>query len=389
LLSTGSAFLKHLASLHNPEYYEKERLRFSTWNTPRFLRCYGETIDQLLLPRGIADQAALMVGEVGSNLEVTDACSSPESIDVSLRADLTDRQQIALDALIPHHLGVLVAPPGSGKTVIACGVIAHRRLPTLVVVDRQPLVEQWRERLQEHLGLAAKEVGQLGGGRNKAKGAIDIAMVQSLARREDLGEITKAYGLVVVDECHHVPAVSFERVVREIPVRCWLGLTATPYRRDHLEKLITMYCGAERHRMTPDHDEQLRVERVLVTHASRHEQSSDEDPGIQAVFRALVEDEERSRQICGDIAAAIEVGRNCLVLTQWTEHLEAISGELQRLGIRAIVMRGGMGKKASTFRSSTRCSSRFPSHSRAASFSTWGEYCGPLRVNRESRCTTT
>jgi hypothetical protein len=147
--------LKHLASLHNPEYYEKERLRFSTWNTPRFLRCYGETVDQLLLPRGIADQAALMVGEVGSNLEVTDACSSPESIDVSLRADLTDRQQIALDALIPHHLGVLVAPPGSGKTVIACGVIAHRRLPTLVVVDRQPLVEQWRDRLQEHLGLAA------------------------------------------------------------------------------------------------------------------------------------------------------------------------------------------------------------------------------------------
>lgn len=340
------AALKHLASLHNPEYYEKERLRFSTWNTPRFLRCYGETIDQLLLPRGIADQAARMVGEAGSNLEVTDACSSPKSIDVSLRADLTDRQQSALDALIPHHLGVLVAPPGAGKTVIACGVIAHRRLPTLVVVDRQPLVEQWRERLQEHLRLAAKEIGQLGGGRNKAKGAIDIAMVQSLARREDLGEITKAYGLVIVDECHHVPAVSFERVVREIPVPYWLGLTATPYRRDHLEKLITMYCGAERHRMTPDHDEQLRVERVLVTHTTRHEQSSDEEPGIQAVFRALVEDEERSRQICGDIAAAIEVGRNCLVLTQWTEHLEAISGELQRLGIKAIVMRGGMGKKA-------------------------------------------
>ncbi len=340
------AALKHLASLHNPEYYEKERLRFSTWNTPRFLRCYGETIDQLLLPRGIAEQAARMVGDAGSNLEVTDACSSPKSIDVSLRADLTDRQQSALDALIPHDHGVLVAPPGSGKTVIACGVIAHRRLPTLIVVDRQPLVEQWRERLGEHLGMATKEIGQLGGGRNKAKGDIDIAMAQSLARREDLGEITKAYGLVIVDECHHVPAVTFERVVREMPVRHWLGLTATPYRRDHLEKLITMYCGAERYRMTPDHDERLRVERVLVTHTTGHEQSCDEELGIQAVFRALVEDEERSRQICGDVAAATEVGRNCLVLTQWTEHLEALSGELQRLGIDAVVMRGGMGKKA-------------------------------------------
>ena len=340
------AGLKHLASLHNPEYYEKERLRFSTWNTPRFLRCYGETIDALLLPRGIADQAARMVGEAGSTLEITDACSSHTSIDLSLQASLTGRQQIALDALIPHHLGVLVAPPGSGKTVIACGVIAHRQLPTLIVVDRQPLVEQWRERLGDHLGMATKEIGQLGGGRNKAKGAIDIAMAQSLARRDDLGQIAKAYGLVIVDECHHVPAVTFERVVREMPVRHWLGLTATPYRRDHLEKLITMYCGAERYRMTPDHDEHLRVERVLVTHPTSHEQPDDEELSIQAVFRALVEDEERSRQICGDVAAAIEVQRNCLVLTQWTEHLEALSAELQRLGIEPIVMRGGMGKKA-------------------------------------------
>ena len=173
-----------------------------------------------------------------------------------------------------------------------------------------------------------------------------VSMAQTLARRDDLAEFAKAYGLVVVDECHHVPAVTFERVVRDMPVRHWLGLTATPYRRDHLEKLITMYCGAERYRMTPDHDEQLRVERILVSHTTSDEQSGDEELGIQAVFRALVEDEERSRQICGDIAAAIEARRNCLVLTQWTEHLETLSGELRRLGFEAIVMRGGMGKKA-------------------------------------------
>ena len=341
------AALKHLASLHNPEYYEKERLRFSTWNTPRFLRCYRETIGELLLPRGIADQAARMVGEAGSNLEVTDACSSPTSIDVTLRAELSDRQRSALDALIPHHLGVLVAPPGSGKTVIACGVIAHRRLPTLIVVDRQPLVEQWRDRLGEHLGMADQgdrstwRRPQQGEGRHRYRDGTKPRSTGGPRERSP-----KAYGLVIVDECHHVPAVTFERVVREMPVRHWLGLTATPYRRDHLEKLITMYCGAERHRMTSDHDENLRVERVLVTHPTGHEQSGDEELSIQAVFRGLVEDDERSRQICGDVAAAIEVQRNCLVLTQWTEHLEALSGELHRLGIEAIVMRGGMGKKA-------------------------------------------
>ncbi len=340
------AALKHLASLHNPDYYEKERLRFSTWNTPRFLRCYGETIDRLHLPRGVQDQAMSMVADAGSSLAVTDACGTPEPIDVSLQADLTDRQGRALEALIPHDLGVLVAPPGSGKTVIACALISHRRLPTLVVVDRQPLVDQWRERLGDHLGVGAKEVGQFGGGRNRAKGVINIAMAQSLARRENLAESTSGYGLVIVDECHHVPAVTFERVVRQIAMRHWPGLTATPYRRDHLEKLITMYCGPERHRMTSDEAEDLRVERVLVTHVTEHEQAPSDDVGIQEIFSAIVEDDERSRQICGDIAAAVGYGRNCMVLTQRTEHLERLRREVQALGIESVVMRGGMGKKA-------------------------------------------
>ena len=340
------AALKHLASLHNPEYYEKERLRFSTWNTPRFLRCYGETFDRLLLPRGVRDQAERVVADAGSTLKVVEACGNPESIDVHLQADLTDRQNGALQTLIPHALGVLVAPPGSGKTVIACALIAHRKLPTLVVVDRQPLVEQWRERLQEHLGIEAKDIGQLGGGRNRAKGFIDVAMAQSLARRDDLEAVTSGYGLVIVDECHHVPAVTFERFVRQIPVRNWLGLTATPYRRDHLESLISMYCGPERHRMTTDEVEDARIQRVLMAHATSHDREGAEDAGIQEIFRAIVEDDERSRQICGDIAAAVADGRNCLVLTQWTEHVEKLSRELEDRGIGTVVMRGGMGKKA-------------------------------------------
>ncbi len=182
------AALKHLASLHNPAFYEKERLRLSTWKTPRLLRCYGESIDRLLLPRGLREAAEAVVAEAGSRLVVREQRRDAPAIDVHLRATLPAGQQAAFEALCRHDLGVLVAPPGAGKTVLACAVIAHRAVPTLVVVDRQPLLEQWRERLVTHLGIDRKLVGIVGAGRSRPRGVIDIAMVQSLARRDDLAE---------------------------------------------------------------------------------------------------------------------------------------------------------------------------------------------------------
>jgi hypothetical protein len=149
--------LKHLASLHNPECYEKERLRFSTWNTPRLIRCYEETVDQLLLPRGLREAATGLAREAGSRLEVRETPSAASAIDVRLSATLDTDQQAAFGELRDHDLGVLVAPPGTGKTVVGCAVIAHRATATLILVDRQPLLEQWRQRLQDHLGLNRRQ----------------------------------------------------------------------------------------------------------------------------------------------------------------------------------------------------------------------------------------
>jgi hypothetical protein len=265
---------KHLASLHNPEYYEKERLRLSTWNTPRLIRCYEETVDQLLLPRGLREAARGLAIEAGSRLEVRETPSTAPAIDVRLSATLDTDQRAAFGELRDHDLGVLVAPPGTGKTVVGCAVIAHRATATLILVDRQPLLEQWRQRLQDHLGLNRRQVGAIRGGSGRLKGTVDVAMVQSLARRDDLRELTADYGLVVVDECHHVP-VTFERVVRQIRAPAWLGLTATPYRRDGLEGLITMYCGPVRHRMSGRSTEDDGIERVLAIHETDHLGSDD------------------------------------------------------------------------------------------------------------------
>ena len=340
------AALKHAASLHNPEFYEKERMRFSTWDTPRFIRCYRETLDQLLLPRGLGDRAKAIVFEAGSRLRLVDGSADPEPIDVTLRAVLAPEQVAAVDALTGHDLGMLVAEPGSGKTVVGCAVIARHATPTLVVVDRKPLVEQWRDRLVTHLGLTTRQIGQLGGGRNRTTGIVDVAMVQSLARRDDIGEITSAYGLVIVDECHHVPAVTFERAVRDIPVRRWLGLTATPYRRDGLQALMAMHCGPVRHKMALRQGSALRA-LDLIVHETSH-QPAHEGEHIQTIYRGLVEDTKRTRSICNDIVAAVSAGRNGLVLTRWTEHLEVIVEMLAARGFEPLVLHGKMGKKART-----------------------------------------
>jgi len=242
--------------------------------------------------------------------------------------------------------GVLVAPPGTGKTVIACAVIAARRLPTLVLAHSKPLLEQWRTQLQALLGLSSKQIGQIGGGRRRLTGTVDLAMIQSLKAIDGLEAFFGGYGLIVVDECHHLPAVSFESYVRRAPARHFLGLTATPYRRDGLQEIITMQCGPIRHQIAnsegPAGD--LRLE-LLVRETDLAIAAAGETP-IQQVLRLLVDNEARTAFICDDITEALNEGRRCLVLSQWTEHCHLLADGLRARGFSPLALEGSLGKRA-------------------------------------------
>ena len=341
------AALKHLASIHNPAFYEKQRMRFSTWDTPRFIRCYEEDLEWIHLPRGLVERVIDLTAGIGSRLAVHDVRPEHPKVGFRFAGELRPQQTNAVDTASLHDRGVIVAPPGVGKTVMACAVIARHDTPVLVLVDRKPLLDQWRAQLCEHLGLEPGQVGMIGGGKSSPTGIADVAMIQTLARRAQPDELFEHYGLIIVDECHHLPAVSFEACVRHAVSRRWLGLTATPYRRDGLEGIIALQCGPIRHEITAkDAADASLVRLELIVHETRSKMTDDEAASIQAVFRAIVDDHQRTDQICGDVHNSIAAGRTCLVLTQRTDHIDAIVEGLTRLGDDALVLRGGLGKKA-------------------------------------------
>ena len=332
------ASFKHAASLSNPEFYKNENLRISNWNTPRYVRCYVEDLEFLYLPRAMADKARELFAEAGSRLEIDDRRSDPEPINVAFTAALRDRQPYAVAEMARHEHGVLEAPPGSGKTVMGCALIAHHRVPTLVLVDRAPLMEQWRERIAAVLDIDARQVGQIGGGKTKPTGVIDLAMMQTLARMDDAAERLSGYGLVIVDEAHHAGAPTVERAVRRIPARRWVGLTATAYRRDGLGPVIFMHCGPKRYVIPMlDKNDPEALERRLHLHPTTFTLPDGADttrPGAitSVVFGALVRDETRNTQVSQDVRDALGRGRNCLVLTRQTAHVETLAERLRALG---------------------------------------------------------
>jgi superfamily II DNA or RNA helicase len=336
------AQMKQLALLHNPQFYEREKLRLSTWRIPRFIRCYEEDASHIHLPRGTVEELKEIVAEASSELSLTDKRPVPEKLSLEFLGSLMPEQMNAVRAVLSDDMGVLIAPPGAGKTVMGCYAIAERNVPTLILAHRKPILDQWRTRLTELLGLSPRHVGQVGGGRNRQTGVIDLGMMQSLKRFDDLEAFFSKYSFIIVDECHHLPAFTFEACVKRAPVCYILGLTATPYRRDGLQEIITLQCGSIRHTMAPIENS---FSRTLFVRKTPFTFSYDEDPPIQEIFRCLVRDDARNELIRTDVCQALTQGRRCLILSHWKEHCELLADGLREHGKTPLVLSGTLGKK--------------------------------------------
>lgn len=325
--------LKHLASVANPEFFRKQAQRFSTYGTPRYVTCFEHDEHEIRIPRGLLDEAIQRIEEAGftTRLSKPRAKSRP-SIDLEFRGELRSEQSECVEAIKKHDSGVLVAPPGAGKTVIACALIAERAVPTAILVNRAELLVQWRERLTQFLSIEEKQIGQLGAGRQKRKGVVDLIMMQTIAHRNGDPTILNEYDQVIIDECHTIAAPAVEAALRQASTSRWLGMTATPYRSDQMDGLITMQCGPIRHTMSSESN----IDRVLKIHSTEFttDEPGTDGPSIQAIYTELIHDASRNALLVDEIASAVAEKRRCLVLTNRLDHLEALAEEL---GLRAKV----------------------------------------------------
>jgi superfamily II DNA or RNA helicase len=335
--------LIRLAAFQNPGFYKAQAMRLSVWNEPRVIGCAENFPNHIALPRGCLDAARELLHDNGIDCELQDERYSGEPLDVSFIGTLRPDQEKAVAAMLHHDTGVLCAPTAFGKTVTAAALIAQRGVNTLVLVHRTELLRQWQERLQAFLGVGKGVIGTIGGGKAKPTGRIDIAVMQSLCRLGEVSEQVDNYGHVIVDECHHLSAVSFEAILKRAKAKYVLGLTATPIRRDGRQPIIFMQCGPIRHtaaRPTGTPQTLEAIPRYLPAQIALPV-----DVGIQDLFRHIANDTPRAAAIADEIASAFELGHKVLVLTERTEHLDAIGKALAGRVPTLFILRGRMSKK--------------------------------------------
>ena len=350
--------LKRIASFKNPEFYSKQALRLSTYSTPRIISCFDITDDYLAMPRGCEDAILSFLNENGVKYNIVDETNHGTPISVSFQGKEREEQLAAINALLMHSNGVLHATTAFGKTVTAAAIIARKKVSTLILVHSKALLAQWHERLTEFLSIDYVEppvpkkrgrhkkfspIGCLDSTDNSLHGIVDIALIQSCLDGDSVKPIVENYGMVIVDECHHVSSITFENVLKGVKAHTVYGLTATPIRKDGHQPIIFMQCGPIR--FSADAKSQIAkqsFERYLIPRFTSYRSITDDKQSITTLYQLLSEDEIRNTLIVEDVCKAVEAGRTPIILTNRTAHVTILAEKL-RDKVKNVVTLTGTG----------------------------------------------
>jgi len=354
----GIYALRRLASYPNPEYYAKQVIRQSTYGTPRMTVNYEEDEYVLVLPRGVEERLFDVFNKTGVRYSIQEDRYCGQKLKLSFLGQLSEHQTRAFNALNAFDNGVLAATTGFGKTVIGAKLIAEKSVPSLILVHTKELAIQWKERLDQFLYIDevierkrnAFIIGQLGGGKNTLNGIVDIAIMQSMFEKDkEVKSVIDHYGLVIVDECHHVSAVNFSRILGATQAKYVYGLTATPIRKDGHHPIIFMQCGPLRYSVDAKQEAKRRdFDHFIVTRFTSLRMPLsvlEKDMSITEIYTQVCESKERNERIVRDVEHAINAGRNPLVLTERTQHIARLVDLMKDKDYDVIVLSGDLKTK--------------------------------------------
>lgn len=342
--------LLRTAAFQNPEFYKAQAMRLPTYGKPRIIACAEDYTRHLGLPRGCLQEVQTLLAELGIVINIRDERYAGKTLHLTFQGQLRPEQQSAASKMVVHDTGVLSATPAFGKTVIAAWLIAQRCVNTLVLVHRRQLMDQWIDRLSSYLNVTKKEIGRIGGGKKKATGQLDVAVIQSLVRKGLVNDCVADYGHVIVDECHHLSARSFELVARRAKAQYITGLSATVTRKDGHHPIIFMQCGPIRYQADARSSAVQRpFHHTVHVRPTSFRPMTEADPDkrtqFHVLYKELITDEDRNRMICEDVVNAVREGRSPLVLTERKEHLNALAKSLGMHVENVILLHGGRGIK--------------------------------------------
>ena len=350
--------LKRIAAFKNPEFYSKQGLRLSTYAIPRIISCFDITNEYLAMPRGSEDATRSFLNDNAVTYTIIDKTNHGNKISVSFQGEEREEQLEAINALLPYTNGILHATTAFGKTVTAAAIIARKKVNTLILVHSKALLKQWHDRLTEFLNIDYPQheeknkrgrrkvfspIGCFDSSGNTLHGIIDIALIQSCLDEDGVKPFVQDYGLVIVDECHHVSSITFEQVLMSIKAHTIYGLTATPIRKDGHQPIIFMQCGPIR--FSTDVKSQIAkqsFDRFLIPRFTSYNSILEDRLSIATLYKYLSEDEIRNNLIVEDICKAVNTGRTPIILTNRTAHVSVLAEKLKAT-IKNVISLTGIG----------------------------------------------
>ena len=350
--------LKRIAAFKNPEFYSKQALRLSTYAIPRIISCFDITNEYLAMPRGCEDATRSFLNDNAVTYTIIDKTNHGNKISVSFQGEEREEQLEAINALLPYTNGILHATTAFGKTVTAAAIIARKKVNTLILVHSKTLLKQWHDRLTEFLnidypqheeknkrgrGKVFSPIGCFDSSGNTLHGIIDIALIQSCLNEDGVKQFVQDYGMVIVDECHHVSSITFEQVLMSIKAHTIYGLTATPIRKDGHQPIIFMQCGPIR--FSTDAKSQIAkqsFDRFLIPRFTSYNSILEDRLSIATLYKYLSEDEIRNNLIVEDICKAVNTGRTPIILTNRTAHVSVLAEKLKAT-IKSVISLTGAG----------------------------------------------